>query len=79
MKKKLLIVVSLVLAVAAIVTASVVGTIAYMTSASKVSNVFTIGNVAITLDESLVKENGVPVDDVTRTDRNSYHLMPGET
>ncbi|MBO5326652.1 MAG: hypothetical protein J6A84_00850 [Clostridia bacterium] len=79
MKKKLLIVVSLVLAVAAIVTASVMGTIAYMTSASKVSNVFTVGDVYITLDESAVNPNGTLVENGGRTDRNSYHLMPGET
>ena len=79
MKKKLLIVVSLVLAVVAVVTASVAGTIAYMTSASKVSNVFTVGDVYITLDESAVNPNGTPVANAERTDRNSYHLMPGET
>ena len=71
MKKKLLIVVSLVLAVAAIVTASVIGTIAYMTSASKVSNVFTVGDVYITLDESAVNPNGTLVENGGRTDRNS--------
>lgn len=79
MKKKLLIVISVVLAVAAIVTASVVGTVAYLTSASKVSNVFTVGNVFITLDESEVDADGVPVAGGTRTDRNSYHLMPGKS
>lgn len=78
MKKKLLIVLSAVLAVAAIVTATVVGTVAYMTSASKVSNVFTVGNVFITLDESEVNPDGTRASD-KRTDRNSYHLMPGKS
>lgn len=79
MKKKLLIVLCVVLATAAIVTASVAGTIAYMTYASKVTNVFTIGDVFITLDESTVDIHGVPIAGAARTDRNSYHLMPGDT
>ena len=76
-KKKLLITLSTVLAVVAIVAVSVLGTVAYMTSASKVSNVFTVGKVKVLLDESLVDENGVPDVSGARTDRNSYHLMPG--
>lgn len=79
MKKKILIALCALVAVMAIVAASVMGTIAYMTSASKVSNVFTIGDVLITLDESAVNPDGTPVAGGGRTDRNSYHLMPGET
>ena len=77
--KKLLIVLGALLAVAAIVTASVLGTVAYMTSASKVSNVFTVGNVFITLDESVVNSEGQAEPGAQRTDRNSYHLMPGKS
>ena len=80
MKKKLLIIIGALVAVAAIVAGSVFGTIAYLTSASKVSNVFTVGNVFITLDESLVNDKGViPEGSTERTDRNSYHLVPGNS
>ena len=78
LNKKLLIVLGSVVAVAAIVAGSVVGTIAYMTAASKVSNVFTVGNVFITLDESVVNDEG-KIAGTGRTDRNSYHLMPGKS
>ena len=80
MKKKLLIIIGALVAVAAIVAGSVFGTIAYLTSASKVSNVFTVGNVFITLDESAVNDKGViPEGSNERTDRNSYHLVPGNS
>ena len=79
-RKKLLIVLCAVFALAAIIATSIFGTIAYMTSASKVSNVFTVGNVFITLDESVVTSEGVIDTTATsRTDRNSYHLMPGKS
>ena len=35
-----------------LVTASVLGTMAYLTSTDEVVNTFTVGNVAITLDET---------------------------
>lgn len=79
-KKKLLIAFGSVVALVAVVVASIAGTVAYMTSASKVSNVFTIGNVAITLSESAVKPDGTYLTDASnRTDKNSYHLMPGKS
>ena len=78
-KKKLLIMAGVIVAVVAIVAGSVLGTIAYMTSASKVSNVFTVGNVKITLDESVVNNEGKIENPANRTDRNSYHLMPGKS
>lgn len=68
-----------------LVVASVMGTMAYLTDSAEVKNTFTVGsNVAITLDEAKVDENGVPVpstDDkpVARVDRNEYKLMPGHT
>ena len=77
--KKLLIALCSVVAVFAIVAGSVFGTIAYMTSASKVSNVFTVGNVSILLNESVVNSEGVALDRNNRTDSNSYHLMPGKS
>ena len=79
MKKKLLIVIGALVAVAAIVAGSVFGTIAYLTSASKVSNVFTVGDVFITLDESAVDADGKIIEGAARTDRNSYHLIPGKS
>lgn len=78
-KKKLLIAFGSVVALVAVVVASIAGTVAYMTSASKVSNVFTIGNVSITLSESAVNPDGTVIEGVARTDKNSYHLMPGKT
>ena len=57
-----------------LVVASVVGTLAYLTSESKVVNTFTVGNVQIKLDESNVV-NGVANG---RTEEgNQYHLLPG--
>ena len=79
MKKKLLIVIGALVAVAAIVAGSVFGTIAYLTSASKVSNVFTVGDVFITMDESVVDADGKIIEGAGRTDRNSYHLIPGKS
>ena len=67
-----------------LVVASVMGTMAYLTSTAEVKNTFTVGKVAITLDETKVDENGVPVpstDDkpVARVTENSYKLIPGGT
>ena len=62
LKKKLLVALCAIVVLAAVVAASVMGTVAYMVSASKVSNVFTIGNVLITLNESKVDANGKIVD-----------------
>ena len=71
-----------------LVAASVLGTMAYLTSTDSVENTFTVGSVAITLDEAKVNVNGQPVDkdgDVVelgkapRVVENSYKLMPGHT
>ena len=43
-----------VLCATALVVASVLGTMAFLTSKDKVNNTFTVGNVAITLDEAKV-------------------------
>lgn len=60
-----------------LVTASVLGTVAYLTSTDKVVNTFTVGNVAITLDETDV-DNSTPGDD-DRDKANRYKLLPGHT
>ncbi len=61
---------------ALLVTASVLGTMAYLTSDDEVVNTFTVGNVAITLDEADVDEYG-DVDGQTRVKANTYKLVPG--
>lgn len=77
-KKKLLTILGAFVAVAAIVATSVAGTVAYLTSSAAVSNVFTVGNVQIVMDETKVDSKGVAVDGgATRVDTNTYHLVPG--
>lgn len=58
-----------------LVTASVLGTMAYLTSQNQVVNTFTVGNVAITLDEKDV-DNSTPGEN-DRDKANAYKLMPG--
>lgn len=62
-----------------LVAASVLGTMAYLTSSDSVKNTFTVGNVAITLDEAKVGTDGKALsgDQAVRVDENSYKLMPG--
>ena len=55
---------------------SVAGTLAYLTSSDSVENTFTVGKVAITLDEAPVGADGQETDGV-RVKENSYKLMPG--
>lgn len=67
-----------------LVAASVLGTMAYLTDSKDVKNTFTVGNVAIKLDEAKVDENGTQVVDkdgnpVARVTRNAYKLLPGHT
>ena len=62
-----------------LVAASVMGTMAYLTSTDKVENTFTVGNVAIKLDEAKVKTDGTPVTPADRVKANSYKLLPGHT
>lgn len=57
-----------------LVAASVLGTMAYLTSTAKVENTFTIGKVEIKLDETDVTNPTGP-----RVQANSYKLMPGTT
>ena len=62
-----------------LVVASVLGTIAYLTSQDEVKNTFTVGQVAINLDEAKVNPDGTPVANADRVKANSYKLMPGTT
>ena len=61
-----------------LVCLSVGATLAYLTSTDKVENTFTVGKVAITLDEAPVNLYGEVVDGA-RTDANTYKLLPGHT
>ena len=60
-----------------LVVASVLGTIAYLTANDTVTNTFTVGQVAINLDEAKVNPDGTPVPDANRVKENSYKLLPG--
>ena len=65
-----------------LVAASVLGTMAYLTDRKDVKNTFTVGNVAIKLDEAKVDDMGnlVKNQDGTLADRvtqNAYKLLPG--
>lgn len=67
-----------------LVAASVLGTMAYLTDSKDVKNTFTVGKVAIKLDEAKVDENGTQVVDkdgnpVARVTENEYKLLPGHT
>lgn len=75
MKKKLMTVLALVLVIAM----SVAGTYAYLTSHDSVTNTFTVGKVAITLDEAKVDVDGKIIPNENRVHENSYKLMPGHT
>lgn len=72
-----------------LVAASVLGTMAYLTDSKDVKNTFTVGNVAITLDEAKVDDNGNAINkqgnqvtnlaDAERVPGNAYKLLPGHT
>lgn len=62
-----------------LVVATVFGTMAYLTSTDEVTNTFTVGNVAIKLNEAKVGTDGKALTgaDATRVKENSYKLLPG--
>ena len=62
-----------------LVTASVLGTIAYLTSTDTVENTFTVGSVAISMDEAAVNTDGTVIADADRVQANTYHLLPGHS
>lgn len=76
MKKTLTVILAFVL----VVVISVTGTFAYLTSSDSVTNTFTVGKVAITLDEAKVDANGKAItgDGAARVEENSYKLLPGQ-
>lgn len=77
MKKKIFKGAILVSAAILLVVASVLGTLAYLTSSSAVSNTFTVGNVGIQMLESKVNPDGTLASPAEKVDGNSYHLQPG--
>ena len=76
MKKKIL-VACLCVALAVLTVAGT--TLAYLTSQDKVTNTFTVGKVAIKLDEAKANTDGTLVAGAARVQENSYKLMPGHT
>ena len=60
-----------------LVAASVLGTMAYLTSSDEVVNTFTVGNVQIKLDEAQANPDGSLVQGADRVKANSYKLLPG--
>lgn len=72
-----------------LVAASVLGTMAYLKDSEVVKNTFTVGNVAISLDEAKVDGNGNAIDkdgkivtnpaDAERVPGNAYKLLPNHT
>lgn len=69
----------LVLCAALLVSASVMGTYAYLTSSDSAVNTFSVGDVDITLDEAKVDANGKEItgEGAERVKANEYHLLPG--
>lgn len=66
-------------ALALVAAISIGGTIAYLTSKDEVVNTFTVGNVAIKLDEAEANADGSLVAGAARVKANSYKLLPGHT
>lgn len=62
-----------------LVGASIMGTLAYLTSTDTVTNTFTVGQVKIKLDEAKVGTDGKALtgDAAERVKTNSYKLFPG--
>lgn len=79
MKKKVLKAGLLALAAIVLVVATVLATIAYLTASSAVSNVFTVGDVAIAMFEHKVNEDGELVTPSSEVDANSYKLVPAHS
>lgn len=60
-----------------LVSVTVGATVAYLTSTDSVTNTFTVGNVALTLDEAPVDADGQATTG-NRVKANSYKLFPGK-
>lgn len=87
--------ISIIMLVVLVSAVSVLGTLAYLTAQSEVTNTFTVGKVTLGdgsvgsgLDEAKVNQNGQPIDDnnnvvslveAPRVTTNTYKLLPGHT
>ncbi len=60
-----------------LVVASVLGTMAYLTSSDTVTNTFTVGKVGLILDEKDYDGSKTDVTTEGRDKKNTYHLLPG--
>lgn len=60
-----------------IAAVSVFTTVAFLKDSDSVKNTFTVGKVAITLDEAKVDGYGTAVAGASRVKGNSYKLIPG--
>lgn len=70
----------LILCAALLVSATVMGTLAYLTSETGVvTNTFTVGKVEITLDEAKVDAYGVPVANAARVYGNEYKMIGNQS
>lgn len=69
--------IALVMMAVLLVAASVMGTLAFLTSTDTVTNTFTVGKVAITLDEADVDVYGALIENAARVRANEYKLIPG--
>lgn len=78
-QKKLRKLLTLVSCAVLLVCVTIAGTVAYLTYTTEaVENTFTVGNVAITLDEEDVDEYGVSYSETKdRVDANVYKMIPG--
>lgn len=65
----------LILCAALLVSATVMGTLAYLTSQDTVTNTFSVGNVKIDMDETDVDDS---TPDKDRDTENKYRLLPGQ-
>lgn len=68
--------VAILLCVTLVALAAIGATFAYLTDSKTVNNTFTMGNVAIKLDESKVDQNGNAVEG-DRVTANTYNIYPG--
>lgn len=76
MNKKLRKILTLACSAVLLVCLSVGATVAYLTDTEAVVNTFTVGNVAIKLDEAPVNKNGEVIEGARRQE-NEYKLLPG--
>lgn len=70
---------ALLCSVVALIAISVSATLAYLTDSEAATNVFTVGQVGISLAETKTDEMGNPFAGADPVTRNEYKLIPGHT